>query len=116
MAERRSQSPSQRRSLATLSRSPRLRKAIARVRKLRPAKIRNALRRRWFEHRIGRVRLHEGPDLIHLGHASYGGWTVPGDLIGREWVCYSVGAGGDIEFDLELIRRYDAIARSSHAV
>jgi len=116
MAERRGRFPSRRRSLASPPRSPRLRKAIARVRKLRPAKIRNALRRRWFEHRIGRVRLHDGPGLIHLGHASYGGWTVPGDLIGREWVCYSVGAGGDIEFDLELIRRYDATVRSFDAV
>jgi FkbM family methyltransferase len=84
--------------------------------KLRPAKIRNALRRRWFEYQISRLQLQDAPGLIHLGHAAYGGWTVPGDLIGREWVCYSVGAGGDIEFDLQLIRRYDATVRSFDAV
>ena len=116
MAERRNQSASRRLSPAGLLRSPRLSTTIAGLRKLRPGKIRNALRRRWFENRISRVALHDAPGLIHLGHASYGGWTVPGELIGREWVCYSVGAGGDIEFDLELIRRYDATVRSFDAV
>jgi FkbM family methyltransferase len=117
MAERHGRSPGRRRTLADLpARSPRLSKTIARVRKLRPAKIRNALRRRWFEYEIPRLRLQDAPGLIHLGHAAYGGWTVPGDLIGREWVCYSVGAGGDIEFDLQLIRRYDATVRSFDAV
>jgi FkbM family methyltransferase len=89
---------------------------IANVRKLRPAKIRNALRRRWFEFQVPRVKLHDAPGLIPLGHASYGGWIVPADLIGREWVCYSVGAGGDISFDLELLRRFDATVRSFDAV
>ena len=34
------------------------------------------------------------------------GWIVPTDLITEESVCYCVGAGEDITFDLALIERY----------
>jgi FkbM family methyltransferase len=34
------------------------------------------------------------------------GWIVPTSLITQEWVCYCVGAGEDITFDLALIERY----------
>lgn len=85
------------------------------VRKLRPAKVRNAVRRRWFEYEIPRVKLREAPGLIDLG-TSYGGWTIPGDLVQPAWVCYCVGAGGDISFDLELIRRYGVEVRAFEAV
>jgi FkbM family methyltransferase len=74
------------------------------LRKLRPAKVRNALRRRRFEYQVPRLRFRDAPGLIDLG-TSYGGWTVPVELIEPSWVCYCVGAGGDVSFDLELIRR-----------
>jgi FkbM family methyltransferase len=83
---------------------------------LRPAKIRTALRRRWFERRLSRLRLVEMDGLVDLGTA-YGGWTVPGELIDSSWTCYLVGAGGDISVDLQLIGRYNVkAARSFEAV
>jgi FkbM family methyltransferase len=83
--------------------------------KLRPAKVRGALRRRWFEYRLARTRLRRLEGMVDLG-SSYGGWLVPGDLIGPDWICYCVGAGGDISFDLELIHRYGARVRSFEPV
>jgi FkbM family methyltransferase len=82
---------------------------------LHPSKMRNALRRRWFEYRLPRTALHEARGLIDLG-SSYGAWRIPGGLIGRSWTCYCVGAGGDVSFDLELIHRYDATVRAIDAV
>jgi FkbM family methyltransferase len=83
--------------------------------KLRPAKISSALRRRWFEHQVPRVELRETAGVIDLG-SSYGGWAMPGELIQPSWVCYLVGAGGDVSFDLDLIQRYGVSVRSFDAV
>ncbi len=83
--------------------------------KLRPAKVSSALRRRWFELQVPRLQLHEIPGIIDLG-SSYGGWAVPGELIQPSWICYLVGAGGDVSFDLDLINRYGVRARSFDAV
>jgi FkbM family methyltransferase len=91
------------------------RSALAGLRKLRPAKVRTAIRRRWFEHRLSRLPLHSTPSLVDLGSA-YGGWIMPGALIEPSWICYSVGAGGDISFDLELIERYGVTVRAFDAV
>jgi FkbM family methyltransferase len=82
-----------------------------RLAKLRPAKVRNALRRRWFEARVPRMRYAQAPALISLG-SEYGGWLLPDGLIQPGWVCYCVGAGGDVSFDIELMDRYDALVRS----
>jgi FkbM family methyltransferase len=85
------------------------------VSKLRPAKVRNALSRRWFEWRLARVALATGPRIVELGTA-YGGWQIPDGLLGPESICYCVGAGGDISFDLELISRYGATVRAVEPV
>ena len=85
-----------------------------RFRKLRPAKIRSAVRRRWFERRV-RPALTPVPGLTDVG-TPYGGWTVPGQLIDDAWLCYCVGAGGDVSFDLALIDRYGATVRSIEPV
>jgi FkbM family methyltransferase len=85
------------------------------IRKLRPAKIRNATTRRWFESRLSRLSLVEMPGLVEFGTA-YGGWIVPADVIEPSWVCYSAGMGGDISFDLELIRRCGVTVRAFDAV
>jgi FkbM family methyltransferase len=87
----------------------------SKLRKLRPVKVRNAVRRRWFEYRIARLKLHDAPGLVDLG-TRYGGWTIPGALVEPSWVCYSVGVGGDISFDLELIHRYAVEVRAFDAV
>jgi FkbM family methyltransferase len=85
------------------------------VRKLRPAKVQGAVRRRWFERELERIPLSRGFEIVHLG-SSYGGWLMPEDVIESSWVCYCVGTGGDITFDLELIRRYGAEVRAFDAV
>jgi hypothetical protein len=55
--------------------------------KLRPAKVRNALQRRWFERRMSATPLRPcASRLVDLG-TTYGGWTLPVDLIGDGWVC-----------------------------
>lgn len=79
--------------------------------KLRPAKVSGALRRRWFERQMASIPLTPYEPMVHLG-TPYGGWWVPDDLIGPDWLCYSVGAGSDISFDLELIARYGARVRA----
>jgi FkbM family methyltransferase len=73
------------------------------------------LRRRWFEARLSRTPLAPVAGLVDLG-TPYGAWAVPGDMIDASWVCYSVGAGGDVSFDLELIRCYGVTVRSIEAV
>jgi FkbM family methyltransferase len=85
------------------------------LRKLRPGKARNALRRRWFEFQTERLELHDAPGTINLG-SSYGAWALPTGLIEPSWVCYSVGVGGDITFDMELIQRYDMQIRAFEPV
>src|SRR6202035_1338681 len=83
--------------------------------KLRPAKVSSALRRRWFESQVPRLALREIPGIVGLG-SSYGGWAVPGDLIQPSWICYLVGAGGDVSFDLDLVHRYRVTSRAFDAV
>jgi FkbM family methyltransferase len=34
----------------------------------------------------------------------YGGWSVPAQLVGPDWVVYCLGAGNDVSFETELIR------------
>jgi FkbM family methyltransferase len=82
---------------------------------LRPAKVRAAVRRRWFRRRLHATTLHDAPGVTRLG-SSYGGWMIPEGLMGDSWVCYCVGAGGDTSFDMELIRRYGATVRAFDAV
>ncbi|HUO69812.1 MAG TPA: FkbM family methyltransferase [Solirubrobacteraceae bacterium] len=80
------------------------------IRKLRPAKVKSAVRRRWFERRLGSLTPHEDPSILSLGTA-YGGWKIPDGILTSDSICYCVGAGGDISFDLELIRRYGVQVR-----
>jgi FkbM family methyltransferase len=87
------------------------RRALDLRRRLRPAKVRAGLRRRWFEYSLERTKLRRARGLIELG-SSYGGWIIPGDLVEPSWICYCVGAGGDVTFDLELIRRYGVKVRA----
>jgi len=59
---------------------------------------------------MSRLRPEPDDSLVTLG-SDYGNWTIP-DIVEPSWTCYCVGAGGDITFERELIRRYDATARS----
>src|SRR6185312_7474119 len=80
--------------------------------RLHPAKVRAGIRRRWFEYRMERTPLTPCDGVVELGNKDYGGWTLPDGLIEPSWVCYSVGAGGEISFDLDLIARYGVTVRS----
>ena len=51
------------------------------------------------------------PGLVSLG-SPYGGWLLPDGLIQPGWLCYCVGAGGDVSFDVALMDRFDAKVRS----
>ena len=84
---------------------------IETARKLRPAKVKAAVRRRWFERRLGMLPLQPGPPILSLGTA-YGGWKIPDGVLDANSICYCVGAGADISFDLELIKRYGVNVRS----
>jgi FkbM family methyltransferase len=79
---------------------------------LRPAKWRNAARRRIFEAVVPRrVQLRSGCATELLG-SGYGGWPVPVSLLDQNSVAYSIGAGGDVSFDSELIRRTGCVVHS----
>ena len=83
--------------------------------KLRPAKVSSAVRRRWFEHQLSTIAVTNAGSPTHLGTA-YGGWMVPDAVIRPGWLCYSVGAGGDVSFDADLIGRFDVRVRSFEPV
>jgi FkbM family methyltransferase len=72
---------------------------------LRSAKWSNAARRRRFQARVPRlVTLTPEPGIERIG-TEYGGWSVPLHLLDSSSVVYSVGAGGDVSFDVGLIER-----------
>jgi FkbM family methyltransferase len=72
---------------------------------LRPAKIRNAVRRRTFISRVtGGVKLDQSIPVEWLGTA-YGGWPIPMQFVEPDWVVYCLGAGMDVTFETELIKR-----------
>jgi FkbM family methyltransferase len=81
------------------------------LKKLRPAKVRTAVRRRLFERRLERLPAARAPGVVKMG-SKPGGWMIPRDLVGQGWLCYCGGIGGDISFDLELIERYDVTVRA----
>jgi FkbM family methyltransferase len=53
--------------------------------------------------------LRNGHSSIRLG-SEYGGWTLPDGCLDSSSVCYCVGCGEDISFDLELLARYACVA------
>jgi hypothetical protein len=79
--------------------------------RLRPATIRSALHRSWFEWRLRRVPVEPYGPLTEVGTGREA-WMVPAGTINGAWTCYCVGAGSALTFELELIRRYGATVRS----
>jgi FkbM family methyltransferase len=73
---------------------------------LRPGRLVDSFRVRRFRRAFAALPIDETRTVLYLG-TPYGGWAVPDGLIGREWVCYCVGAGEDISFELALMDRYD---------
>ncbi|HWK49396.1 MAG TPA: FkbM family methyltransferase, partial [Steroidobacter sp.] len=50
-------------------------------------------------------RIHLRNDLVRLG-SKYGGWIVPAAAVREDSVCYCVGVGEDISFDLALMEHF----------
>ena len=46
------------------------------------------------------------PSLVALGDTNYGGYVIPDGVLEPGSVCYLIGVGEDITFDLSLIARY----------
>ena len=51
------------------------------------------------------LRVRPRPDVERLG-GRYGGWLIPTSALSRASICYCVGVGEDITFDLALIDRF----------
>jgi FkbM family methyltransferase len=69
------------------------------------------------------LEIHPRADLVVIGELSYGGYRIPDGMLTADSVVYTVGAGEDIRFDLELIQRYgctvhamDPVPRSAEYV
>jgi FkbM family methyltransferase len=58
---------------------------------------------------LTRLRIQPRRDLVRLG-SKYGGWIVPSSLVQSNSVCYCVGVGEDISFDLALMERFQCAA------
>ena len=92
--------------MTTVTSSGPRRRLLGQVARLHPRRVHRSAARRLFERRIARrARTLESQDLVALGSA-YGGWTVPADSITEDWICYCVGAGSDVSFDLALIETF----------
>jgi len=55
--------------------------------------------------RTTRVRIRQRDDLVEVG-SEYGGWVIPESLFDKDSVCYCVGCGEDITFDMGIIERF----------
>lgn len=60
--------------------------------------------------RIAQNNLNRLRDAVSIRHTKvgtdYGGWFVPNSLLNNRSLCYGVGAGEDISFEIDLINRY----------
>lgn len=65
---------------------------------------------RKVEQRMAQGNLSRLCDTISISHhkigTGYGGWFVPSGLLSHQSLCYGVGAGEDISFEIELINHY----------
>lgn len=80
------------------------------LKRIVPASIVDLVRSASVARRLG-LLLPWLTTLRYVGQKSrfgsvYGGWVIPRNRLTAQSVCYCVGCGEDISFDLELIRRY----------
>ena len=57
-------------------------------------------------HRLLRDDLIAYPNEISRYGSEDGGWHIPADLIGADWLVYDFGVGDDISFDIALAERH----------
>ena len=55
--------------------------------------------------RFSLMKAQARDDLEQMG-TEYGGWVIPVGLLDKDSICYCVGCGEDISFDLSLIDRF----------
>lgn len=60
----------------------------------------------WGWDAVALAKVVSRSDLKQLG-SDYGGWVIPTDLLSSNSICYCVGCGEDISFDLELIKQFN---------
>jgi Methyltransferase FkbM domain len=62
---------------------------------------------RWLKWTERALRIPMRTDVLveRLG-STYGGWIIPANLLNTNSICYLVGAGEDVSFDLALADRY----------
>lgn len=72
--------------------------------RVRPAKIRSGVRRRWFGYAMSNVPLTDSSVRLQDVGTPYGGWLVP-DYLDASWTCYCVGIGGDVSLERHLLER-----------
>jgi FkbM family methyltransferase len=53
-------------------------------------------------------KIHRTARLEEIG-SRYGGWIIPVDFVREHSICYCVGVGEDITFDLRLIERFGCL-------
>jgi FkbM family methyltransferase len=72
-----------------------------------PDRVRQALLVRYRAAEFRRaVKVELEVPVETVGDLSYGGYTIPRQLLGGESLLVSVGAGTDISFELELVSRF----------
>ncbi|UCH10179.1 MAG: FkbM family methyltransferase [Fidelibacterota bacterium] len=54
---------------------------------------------------LSQARINYRSDLREIG-TRYGGWVVPANLLDGDSICYCVGCGEDISFDIGLIDQF----------
>lgn len=101
---------------AAAARVPAVMSRFKALRRLRPAKLANGLRRRWFEFRLDRMKPRRSVRGLEELGTYYGAWVVPTAQIEDGWICYCIGTGADISFELELLKRWRVQVRSFDAV
>lgn len=55
-------------------------------------------------------------DLVTVGDLGYGGYSLPGSLLGPDSICYLAGTGEDISFDLGVVARFGCTVYSMDPV
>jgi FkbM family methyltransferase len=66
--------------------------------------------RRRLRRRFARRQLNRYCDSLSVAHekigTDYGGWVIPVSLLSEKSLCYGVGAGEDISFEVGLIKQF----------
>ena len=68
-------------------------------------KLKNEVCKFFNRDALSGARVYPVPTLEKIGSAC-GGWIVPTKTLSRESICYCVGVGEDITFDLAIIERF----------